>query len=216
MEQLALSGAGLEERRKKLARQLKRLVPAPSYIQASSQTLGFHERAITLHKGQKGALSYDKCRISLPGVELSVAYFEIWQYVGAMKRKRRKRSRSLSGSDYYQLERAYLHIFFPMPSGDEKKVLFFHCDPQEPRGSKHYRYKAAPHVHFEIAGDPWRDAHVPLCDGWQDQVLENLEAFDVAIARAVDFIADEVIPLAKRYLMGEGVRNGGGDFSSDN
>lgn len=216
MEQLALSEAGLEERRKKLARHLRRLTPSPSYIQASYQALGLYTKAITLHQGQKGALSYDRCRISLRGVELSVAYFEIWQYVGALKRKRGKRSRSQSGSDYFQLERVYLHIFLPTPSGDEKKVLFLHCEPQEPRGSKHFRYKTAPHVHFEIAGDPWRDAHVPLCDGWQDQVLQNLETLDAAIARAVDFIADEVIPLAKRYLMGEELRNGGGDFSIDN
>lgn len=201
MEQLALSEADLEQRRKKLARQLKRLSPDPLYIQASYQTVGLYTRVITLHQGQKGPLPYNRCRIML-GAELSVGYFEIWQYVGALKGKRSKKSRLLGGSDYYQLERAYLHIFLPMPSGDEKNVLFLHCDPREPQGSAHYRYKVAPHVHFEIAEYPWGDAHVPLCDGCQDQVLQNLETLDAAIARAVDFIADEVIPLAKRYLMG--------------
>jgi len=197
MDKLAISEAGLEERRKKLPRRLKRLVPHPSYVQASYRPLGLSVRAIALHQGQRAGLPYEEYRISLVGVRLSVAYYEIWQYVGALGGKRRRKSNSLNGSDYYLLKKAYLHIFAPEPSGQEVKVLFFHCDPQEPRGSKHFRYKAAPHLHLEIAGDPWRRAHVPLCDGWQHQVLENLDTLDAAIARAVDFIADQVIPLVR-------------------
>ena len=197
MDRLAVSEGDLEERRKNLPRQLKRLAPDPSYILASYQTLGSHGRAIVLHQGQK-MLPYNECRVSLLGADLSVAYFEIWQYVGAPKSQRGKKAMSLGGSACYQLQKAYLHIFSPMPSGDEGKVLFLHCDPQEPPSSEHHRYKVAPHLHFEVAGDPWRDAHVPLCDGWQEQVLQNLDVLDAAIARAVDFIADQVIPLAKR------------------
>jgi hypothetical protein len=198
MNRLAVSESALEEWLKKLPRQLKRLAPDPSYILASYQLLGLHEKAITLHQGQKGGVPYDKCRVSLLGADLSVAYFEIWQYVGALKGQRGKKARLLGRSACYQLQKAYLHIFSPMPSGDEKEVLFLHCDPQEAPDSEHYRYKVAPHLHFEVAGYPWKDAHVPLCDGWQEQVLKNLDVLDAAIARAVDFIADQVVPLAKR------------------
>ena len=197
MDKLAVSQADLEQRRKKLPRKLKRLVPHPSYIQASYRPLGSYGNAIALHQGQRTGPSYEEYRVSLPGVRLSVAYYEIWRYVGAMRGKKSRKSRSLSGSDYYQLEKAYLHIFAPKPSGDEERVFFFHCDPQESRESKHYRYKAAPHIHLEIAGEPWRKAHVPLCDGWQRQVLQNLNTLDAAIARTVDFIADQVVPLVR-------------------
>lgn len=197
MDRLAISEAGLEERRKKLPRRLRRLVPQPSYVQAIYHPLGPFISAIALHQGQRAGLSHEEYRISLLGVRLSVAYYEIWRYVGALGGKRRRKSNSLIGSDYYRLEKAYLHIFTPKPSGQEEKVLFFHCDPQESRGSKHFRYKASPHLHLEIAGDPWRRAHIPLCDGWQHQVLENLDTLDTAITRVVDFVADQVIPLVR-------------------
>ena len=198
MNDLSISEADLEERRKKLPRKINRLYSIPSYIQASYQPLGIFGKAIALHQGQKGELSYKDCRVSLPSSYFSISYYKIWKYVGTIKGKKRKETKSLSDSVFYRLERAYLHLFKLKSSGDENKVLFLHCDPYEPKNTEHYRYKVAPHVHFEIAGNPWRNAHIPLCDGWQDHVLKNIDTLDSAFSRALDFIADQVMPLVKR------------------
>jgi hypothetical protein len=95
----------------------------------------------------------------------------------------------------YLLQKAYLHIYRATSPDLEQELLFLHCDPDEPTTAPHYRYKVAPLVHFEVAGDPWRRVHIPLCDGHQKEVLSSVEALDRAIALAVDFIADEFLPL---------------------
>jgi hypothetical protein len=195
---LALSEAELERRRKDLRERLQPLTADYSYIQASYEPLGTNDKAIKLHQGQKGGLRYNQCRINLTGSDLSVCYFEIWQYIAVSTGQRRGRLGSVGRPPLYQLEKAYLHVYSPKSSGDEEEVLFLHCDPQLPRDSKHHKYKAGPHVHFEVAGDPWSRAHVPLCHGWQKEVLKNMEALDAAIGRAVEFIADELVPLAGR------------------
>lgn len=186
MRALFISEADLEKRRRNLPLRLKPLTADVSYIQAASQTLGPYGRAIGVHQGQKGPLSYREWRVSLITSVVSVGYFEIWQY-----------SKGLRNPVCYLLQKAYLHIYLPSPSGVDQELLFLHCDPQEPQDTPHYRYKVGPHLHFEIAGPPWKDAHIPLCDGWQEEVLQGLDDLDKAIARGVDFIADQFIPLVQ-------------------
>jgi len=186
MYDLFLSEAALERRRKRLPRRLKPLITNVSYVQAAYQPLGSYGKAIAVLQGQKGPLSYRDWRVSLIASDVSIGYFEIWQY-----------SRAVGSSVCFLLQKAYLHVYLPRPSGIDQVLLFLHCDPQEPKESLHYRYKIAPHLHFEIAPRPWNDAHVPLCDGRQDEVLQSLEDLDEAIARAIDFIAEEFLPLLK-------------------
>jgi hypothetical protein len=97
----------------------------------------------------------------------------------------------------FVLQKAYLHIYLPKPSGVDQKLLLVHCDPQESKDSIHYRYKIAPHLHFEMAPCPWNETHIPLCDGWQETILQSLDNLDKAIARAIEFIADELLPLSR-------------------
>jgi len=184
MHDLFLSEADLEQRRQNLPFRLKPLTPDPSYIQAAYQPVGRYGRAIALRQGQKGPLSYRDWRVSLTPSDVSIAYFEIWQYATGLRHP-----------ICYLLHKAYFHLYLPQPTGVEKELLFLHCDPQETNVSPHYRYKVGPHFHFEVAGSPWKNAHIPLCDGWQEQVLQGLDELDQAIARAIDFIADQFLPL---------------------
>ncbi len=184
MHKLFLSEADLESRRRELPRILRPLISDVSYIQAAYQLIGQYGKAIALRQGQTGSLSYDHWRVSLIRFDVSMAYFEIWQYLSGQHR-----------TSCYLLHKAYFHLYLPQPTGVEKELLFLHCDPQEPNDSPHYRYKVGPHLHFEVAGAPWKNAHIPLCDGWQEQILQDIDKLDQAITKAIDFIADQFLPL---------------------
>lgn len=186
MHDLFVSESGLDRRRKKLPKRLKPLISDVSYIQAAYQPLGSYGKAIAVRQGQKGPLSFQDWRVSLIAYDISIGYFEIWQY---------QKLKAVPSA--FLLHKAYLHVYLPSPSGVDQELLFLHCDPQEPKESFHYRYKIAPHLHFKIAPRPWNDAHVPLFDGRQEEILQSLEDLDEAIDRAIDFIADEFLPLLK-------------------
>jgi hypothetical protein len=194
---LIIPEVSLDERRRRLPQRLRRLASDATYMQARYQSVSTHLKALAIHQGQTGDLPYTDWRVSLPAVRLSVGYFEVWRYYGRPQQQRHG-IRHPNGATFYQLEKAYLHLYLPMPEGPEKAIVFLHCDPQEPPENEHHRYKVAPHVHFEVADSPWRAAHVPLCDGWQNQVLADADSLDCAIGRAIDFIADQIIPLAPR------------------
>lgn len=153
-------------------------------VRGLTQPLGVIGKAIGVCQGQKGPSRYEQWRVSLSHCPLSFGYYEVWEY------RSQVRSRA-----QYLLQKAYLHIYRPEVSGGEENLLFIHCDPQEATQSKHYKYKASPHLHFEIAGKPWSEAHVPLCNGWQDAVMQDLRQLDAVFARAVECIAEEFIPL---------------------
>jgi len=184
MHNLFLSEGDLNRRRLNLPARFKCLTPDPSYIQAAFRPVGRYTKAIAIHQGQRMPLPYEQWRVTLMTLNVSVGYFEIWQY-----------SSHPGTPPHYLLQRAYLHIYLRGGLGGEQDLLFLHCDPQEPEDSLHYRYKVAPHLHLEIAGAPWKDAHVPLCDGWQKEVLRSLDDLDKAIARGIQFIADQFLPL---------------------
>jgi hypothetical protein len=93
--------------------------------------------------------------------------------------------------------KAYFHVYLALSPENEKEMIFLHCDPQEQQDTDHFRYKVAPHIHVEIAGSPWSGAHIPLCDGWQAEVLASLDSLDRAFTRGIEFIVNEVCPLAK-------------------
>jgi hypothetical protein len=184
MYDLFISEADLDRRRGDLPTRFHVLIGIMPSVRGIAQTLGPHGRAIGVCQGQRGPAAYEQWRVSLPNRGLSFGYFEVWEY--------RRRTRSQSP---YVLQKAYFHIYRPEATGDEQSLLFIHCDPQEAVGSRHYRYKASPHLHFAIAGAPWAEAHVPLCDGWQDVIMRDLGKLDAAFARVAECIAEEFIPL---------------------
>lgn len=187
MHDLFAFEADIERRRKRLPRRLRSLTNM-AYIQAYSAQVSFDCKVIGLCKGGRPPTSYRDWRVSLTQACVSISYYEAWQ-----------RSKRPDSSICFLLQRAYLCVYRTHPSGAEDVLLSLHCDPYEPETSPHHRYKIAPHLHFDIAKDPWRNAHIPLCDGWQDQVLKSLDTLDDAIARAIQFIVKEFIPLVPSY-----------------
>ena len=183
MYTLLVSERDLNERRQRLTSRFVRFAQFIPHMQAIFDNIGTHKKAMSILQGQKGTLTYPNYRVILTKPHISFNYFEIWNLIASHEHK-----------VSFVLEKAYLHFFLPKSPTKEEKLIFIHCDPQEEQESKHYRYKVAPHIHFEIAKDPWNGIHVPLCDGWQEKVLSNLEELDNAICRAVDFIVDQVFP----------------------
>jgi hypothetical protein len=187
MRALFISESKLEERRKNLAARLRSCMPEAPFFMADFQQQGMYKKVIGIHGGQSRGLPYRSWRVSLSKHQVSLAYYEVWEL-------RKEKSRGIT----YLLEKAYLHLYLPYPSGGEKDLIFVQCDPQESEDSTHYRFKIAPHAHFEIAGDPWKNAHVPLCDGWQDEVLENISALDKALTRAMEFLVEQIYPITSK------------------
>lgn len=190
MRELFLSEAKLEERRKGIAERLRAAIPGLPFISAEFQPVGVYTKVIGVNQGHHRIGSYSNWRVSLVDHPVSIGYFEVWQY----KQDQRRRGR-------YLLLKAYLHVYLAFSPENEKQMIFLHCDPQEQQDSDHFRHKVAPHIHVQIAGSPWSDAHIPLCDGWQDEVLASLDSLDRAFTRGIEFIVNEVCPLAKNLLM---------------
>jgi hypothetical protein len=184
MRELFLTEADLEDRRKNLAGRLKPYMPGAPFIGADFYPVGLYKKAIAIHGGRHKDLPYQNWRVSLSEQQVSVCYYEIWEY-------QKVKHRGIC----YVLNRAYLHLYLLHPSENEKDLIFLQCDPQEPEGTEHYRFKVAPHVHFEIAGHPWKIAHIPLCDGCQDKVLQSVDTLDEALKRGMEFIVNQIYPL---------------------
>ena len=188
MKPLSITEVQLEVRRKNLAQRLKTFMPGVSFLRADFQSLGLYQKVIAIHEGEYKYLPYRNWRVSLRTQNVSLCYYEIWEY------------RKIKGKGiYYILNKAYLHVFLLHPSQNEKDLIFLQCDPQEPESSEHYRFKVAPHVHFEIAGCPWNRAHIPLCDGWQEKVLENITSLDKALDRSMEFIVNQIYSITCNY-----------------
>ncbi len=93
------------------------------------------------------------------------------------------------------LERAYLHLFIRRDERIEDEILALHCDPNEPASSRHYRYKAGPHVHMSTAEDPLHHTHIALNAGNLDDVLKSVTELTSALTIAVAMIDDQVLGL---------------------
>lgn len=187
MRNIFLSEAKLEERRKGLAQRLKAAIPSLPFINAEFQPVGVYTKVIGVNQGHYRIGSYNNWRVNLREYPVSIGYFEVWRH----EKDRRHRVR-------YLLLSAYFHVYLAHTAEEEREMIFLHCDPQEQQDNEHFRYKVAPHIHIEIAGDPWRRAHIPLCDGWQEEVLASLDSLDKAFTRGIKFIINEICPLTKK------------------
>ena len=93
------------------------------------------------------------------------------------------------------LDRAYLHLFIRRDERTEDEIVALHCDPNESASSKHYRYKAGPHVHMSTAEDPLHHSHIALNAGNLEDVLRSVADLTSALAVAVTMIDDQVLGL---------------------
>jgi hypothetical protein len=93
------------------------------------------------------------------------------------------------------LERAYLHLFVRQNDLTEKEIVALHCDPNESASSKHYRYKAGPHIHMTTAESPLHHAHIALNSNELDAVLASVGGLTTALNVAVKMLDSQVLGL---------------------
>jgi hypothetical protein len=173
---IEISESDLDKRRKALPKRFRPLTKA--YIGGVSDCFGLATRAIGICGGQKGALRYNQWRIGLVPRKASLGYFEIWQ--------------AKSGLGFF-LKKINLNLYL-LKNIKEEELILVHCSPEHLTDVKLERYKTPPHLHFAISEDPWPKVHIPLCDGFQKNVLSSLEELDHAFYRIIDFVSDQVFP----------------------
>ena len=95
-------------------------------------------------------------------------------------------------SSQWRLAIAYLTIYKgPLSTG--KEVLSLHCDPDEPAGSTHYKYKCGPHMHIHHIDSIIKAAHIALNMPNLNLVTNNIEQLDKAFADAIEMITHEFL-----------------------
>lgn len=95
----------------------------------------------------------------------------------------------------YFLERAYLHLYLRQSQLEEREILALHCDPNEARSERHYRYKAGPHVHVSTAEEPLPHAHFALNNHELENVLGSVSNLTDALKSAIVMVDDQVLGL---------------------
>lgn len=189
MRPLLASERELDERREALPRRIGAIIPDVPWIRGFFQQLGPHTKILALSQGSPD-MPYSAWRVSSTRSGVSVAYYETWRYVHSCRAPRTRRAPSARRRPAFVLTKAYLHLYRLVAPGEEDKVVFLHCDPQDEG-----RFKMVPHLHLHVGGSPWDAVHIALCDGWQDQVLHDIHALDAAMNRAVELLAAEFLPL---------------------
>jgi hypothetical protein len=95
----------------------------------------------------------------------------------------------------FALERAYLHLYLRDDQRNESEIVALHCDPNERKAGRHYRYKAGPHIHMKTAGDPLAHSHIGLHPGEVESILSSADALTKALATGIEMLADQVLGL---------------------
>jgi hypothetical protein len=93
------------------------------------------------------------------------------------------------------LDRAYLHLFIHPEHNTEKQVLALHCDPNEAETSKHFVYKAGPHIHMSTAEHPLDRTHIALNTSNLAAVLKSVQDLTSAFETAVKMVEEQVLGL---------------------
>ncbi|HWF67920.1 MAG TPA: hypothetical protein VN670_11470 [Acidobacteriaceae bacterium] len=70
------------------------------------------------------------------------------------------------------------------------EIVALHCDPNEARAERHYRYKAGPHIHMSTAVDPLHHAHIGLNNDDLEDVLSSIDNLTNALRLAILMIDD--------------------------
>ena len=106
-------------------------------------------------------------------------YFEVW----------RPQERGAS----FALEKAYLHLDVPFPSGTgDEEVLALHCEPILPNQSA-YKYKRGPHVHVSGNKRDISKSHIALCLIDLERTCADLQQFNTAFSVMIRMVGDELL-----------------------
>lgn len=98
----------------------------------------------------------------------------------------------LQGASEWNLVYSYLTLYNgPLVSG--KEVLALHCDPNEPKNSKFYKYKCGPHMHIHHTDDIVKSAHIALNLSNYEIVVNDILQLNKAFADAISMVASEFL-----------------------
>jgi hypothetical protein len=184
MPRVKLTITDLAKRGRRIRELLAPLVDSPRtlFFQPKSKSGDY---IIGTHEGSQPTSFYSdwRFRTIVPGFR--AMYYEWW-----------KRSEESNEESWY-LYRAYLHIYKIDPAmSQESEYLLLHCDPSEPDGSPHAKYKQGPHLHIHAVTDP-RDpfprAHLALNAGHLDVVLASADSLTAAIKTTVRMLREEIL-----------------------
>ena len=136
---------------------------------------------------------YDEMRFRTIG-RLRAMYHERWYKT------------SQNNTEYFYLDRAYLHFYMVEASVvEEREIALLHCDPNEPDDAAHAKYKQSLHLHIECSDSScyphchiWPHAHIALNAGYLCQVLKDIDSLTKAMEEAVLMLREEVLePFSK-------------------
>ncbi|MFH1715992.1 MAG: hypothetical protein ABIF19_01465 [Planctomycetota bacterium] len=160
----------------KLFTPLRRLMPRVAIRFARGSPGG----AITLVATDEraGAIRYREESFRTSTQVLRCRYFELW--------------RATAGSNLW-LDRAYFTLLEVMRATSEyQELLCIHTDP-----SDKVDLKQGPHLHVSCAPDPIRHCHFPLEFGFLRAVLKDCDSLTIAMQRAINVVARDVLPRFK-------------------
>lgn len=188
MPRVKLTIKDLASRGSRIRELLAPLVNSPRtlFFQPKSK---FGDYIIGTHEGSPSTSLYSDWRFRTIAPGFRAMYYEWWKMSEEDK------------EEWWYLYRAYLHIYkLDAAQTEESEYLLLHCDPSEPDGSRHAKYKQGPHLHIHAVSDP-RDplprAHVALNAGHLDAVLVSADSLTAAIKMSVSMLREEVL---ERFL----------------
>jgi len=140
--------------------------------------------AIAAHDGLERetyeAEAYRSCSFTTIRPGIRGRYFELW-----LPDRDRK---------YWALERAYLTIYrVDIASQEPMEMICLHCDPLTTEDEPLRTYKRGPHLHVEVASDPWPDCHFAMCLSSLDKVMSTSTRLTRAFGSIVQMIRSEVL-----------------------
>jgi hypothetical protein len=137
-----------------------------------------------LYDGSFSDIDYRDWRFDTYKKQYSGMYFEKWCYAEESEKN-------------WYLERAYLSLFkIEKYPPTEKEYVALHCDPFEPKESKHFFYKVGPHIHIIQAEQPLPHAHIPLNRCHLDEVLNSIDDLSRALEKGIEMLKEQILDQA--------------------
>lgn len=169
-------------RAQEVARLLRRIAPPAQRIACRPRWLDRHIVLCAYVGAEPTDPNPDEWRFPTRIPEVRACYYERWLPTDFRRIK-------------LYLDQAYLHLFVRGDHRSEKQILALHCDPNEAESSRHFRYKAGPHVHMSTAQDPLHRAHIALNIDNLDEILRSVPKVTTAFDAALTMVNDQVLGL---------------------
>lgn len=130
--------------------------------------------------GSRSSNAYRDWRFSSYRQGFRCMYFEEWHAIDSSKK-------------IWRLRQICFSLFRTISRTDEPEVLAIHCEPMEPDGQRHTKYKRGLHLHVSAAIQPIPHAHFAINNDYVSQVMTSIDTLSQAIESAFMMVNDQVI-----------------------